>query len=114
MNTVDKGSKAAHPSGFLLLLVGVSGGLLFWFGMLYPLFPKTLAGWFFGIGAGVFVGLWTVVSAFAIDWLRRQQRFWLLCRAAATLIALSLGVGIFWIALNGQDFVTANFSYFGR
>ena len=97
-----------------LLAVGVIAGPIFWLGFLYPLLPKTPTGWLACIVSGVLVGLWAVLSAFLIGWLQRQQRFRILCQSVAVAVALSLGGGIFWLALNGQSFVAANFSYFAH
>lgn len=99
---------------FTALLAGAVVGPLLWFGWLYPLVPKTFAGWLAGTGAGVFVGLWATVSALLIGWLQRQTRYRFLCRAIGAIVAVSLGAGIFWLALKGQAFIVANFSYFGR
>ena len=96
------------------LLIGVIIGPLFWFGWLYPLVPKTSAGWLAGTAAGMFVGLWAMASIFLIKWLQQQPRFRVLCKAIGALVAVSLGVGFFWFALKGQAFIVANFTYFGR
>jgi len=89
-------------------------GFAFWFGLLYPLIPVTTTGWLMEMVAGLAVGLWGTASIFAIRWVQRQTRFRLLFRALAVVIALSLGVGIFWIAVNAQGWAASNFSYFGR
>jgi hypothetical protein len=99
---------------YFMLLVGVIVGPIFLLAMAYPLIPTTTMGWLVGAVAGIILGLWAVMSAFAIHWLSRQKRWPLAYKAVALLLALSLGVGIFWIALNMQGFITSNASYFGR
>ncbi len=98
----------------MVLLAAVVGGQLFWFGMLYPLWPKTTLAWVAGTTSGAVVGFWAVGSAILITWLQRQERHQLLCKSIGAVVAVSLGAGIFWLALKGQSFIVANFSYFGR
>ncbi|MFJ2986826.1 hypothetical protein ACIPF8_03090 [Collimonas sp. NPDC087041] len=97
-----------------VLVFGIIAGPIFLLGLLYPLLPKTPMGWLVCTVCGVFVGLWAVLSAFFIAWLQRQQRFRFLCQSTAVAIALSLGCGIFWLVLDAQSFLAANFSYFSR
>ena len=82
--------------------------------MLYPLVPKDAAGWAVAVGIGVVATVWAVGSGLAIGWLGRQTRQRLLCNAVAVALALSLGAGIFMLALYRQDVLAAHFSYFGR
>ena len=114
MNVARHEPQLPQSCWVVVLLVGAAFGELLWFGMLYPLVPKTGVGWLLGAAAGVCVGLWAAACALLIGWLQRQSRFPILCKAIGALIAVSLGVAIFWLALNGQPLIVANFSYFGR
>ena len=90
------------------------GGFAFWFGILYPLIPTTPMGWLIEVAAGIMVALWATVSILAIGWLQRQTRHATIFRLIGVGIAISLGVGIFLIAVNVQALMAENFSYFGR
>ncbi len=97
-----------------ILLTALIGGPILWFGWLYPLWPTTPTGWVAGIGSGIAVSLYFAGGALVIGWLERQKRYKLLCRALGALTAVSLGIGIFWLALKGQAFIAANFAYAGH
>jgi cation transport ATPase len=90
------------------------GGFAFWFGILYPLIPTSPMGWLIEIVAGTVVALWAAISILAISWLQRQTRHPNISRLIAVGIAISLGVGIFLIAVNAQALMAENVSYFGR
>lgn len=107
-------SKLARLSFPIVVLVAVIVGPLFWFAMLYPLLPKTTLGWIAGTMSGAMVGFWAVGSAVLITWLQRQKRYVLLCKSIGAVVAVLLGIGIFWLALKGQSLIVENFSYFGR
>jgi hypothetical protein len=78
------------------------------------LIPTALVGWLIEVVAGIVVVLWAAISILAIGWLQRQTRHPTIFRLIAVGIAISLGVGIFWIAVNAQALMAENFSYFGR
>jgi hypothetical protein len=99
---------------YLMVLLCAITGPIFLLAIAYPLIPTTAAGWAIAFIAGFLIGLWAIASAYAIHWLNSQKRWALVCKAAALLFALSLGIGIFWIALNTQGFITSNTSYFAR
>ena len=110
----DRPPAARHKSiwhAIALWALITVGLLVVWLGMIYPLLPNSLPGWLACIGAGMAVGLWGTVSALLIKWLERQQRYRLLCRALAVVVALSLGCGILWIAANSSEFMHKNFRY---
>jgi cation transport ATPase len=90
------------------------GGFSFWFGILYPLIPTTLVGWLIEVAAGIVVALWAAISILAIGWPQRETHHLAIFRLIAVGIAISLGVGIFLIAINAQALMAENFSYFGR
>ena len=114
MHITKHNSQSPQLHSLSVLLVGAIGGPVFWFLCMFPLVPKTIAGWLIGTGAGVIVGLWGMGSGLLIYWLQRQTRYQFLCRSVGAIVAISLGAGIFWFALKGQAFIVANFSYFGR
>jgi hypothetical protein len=122
LDSSDSQGDGPHPStksrfaseAVLWVAAVVFGGPFVWFALIYPLWPKSITGWVAGIAAGVVVGVWAVGCVVLINILQRQQRYQLICKSIATILALSLGSGIFFIALEGQSFVRANFSYFGR
>ena len=97
-----------------LAALAAGGGLLLWFGLLYPLVPRTTLGWALAIGAGAFIGLWVLAAALAIGWLRKQSRHKLACNLLAAIVALSVGTGVFLVVANAQAIISANFSYFAR
>ena len=110
----EQDSKPGVLPWSVVILIGIVGGPLCWFAMIHPLWPKTTVGWVVGTIAGVVVGLWAVGNTVLIGWLHRRERYQLLCKAIGAIVALSLGVGIFWFAMKGQSFIVENFSYFGR
>ena len=83
-----------------------------WFSMLFPLVPKGVAGWTFAAGLGVVATAWAGGSITAILWLNKQTERRLLCNSVGFVVAVSLGVGIFALALYRQDLVFAYFSYY--
>ena len=88
--------------------------LLFWFGWLYPLLPKTPTGWLIETFAGVFVFFYGWSCIEIILWLQVQTRLVVIAKAVGLLVALSLGVGVFAAAYYGQQYVSGNFEYFGH
>ena len=99
------------PNAAVLWALALVAGQIFWIGLLYPLMPTTSSGWLVCTAMGGLASAWAVAGALAIRWLQRQQRHRLICKAAAVLIAVSLGLTIFLAALFGQSFLTRNFGY---
>jgi len=97
-----------------VLLAGIVAGELFWFSALYPLWPKTAQGWLVGALAGASLGIWAAGNALLMDWLQNRVRFRALFKVLAALVAVSLGVLLFWLAQGGQSFIIANSPYFGH
>jgi len=93
------------------LIVGTILGELFWFAFaLFPLFPNTTIGWFAALGIGAIFG----PSVFLLGWLQRQSQLQPMYKAIGIVVAVSIGAGILWLALNQQAFIQANFSPWGR
>ena len=114
MHITKYDSKLPELHWLTVLIIGAVLGPLFWFGLLYPLVPKTISGWLAETGAGIFIGLWVAANALLCGWLERQTHYRFICRAIDAIVAVSLGVGICWFALKGQALILANFSYFGH
>jgi hypothetical protein len=49
-----------------------------------------------------------------MDWLQNRARFLAFFKVLAALVAVSLGVLLFWLAQGGQSFIIANSPYFGH
>jgi hypothetical protein len=97
-----------------LLVVGVVAGLFLWLGWLYPLLPTTVLGWVAAIGSGLLAIVWSGVRVAVLLWLQKQQHHVLLFKSIGVAVALSLGVGVFAGAYAAREFLSSNFSYFGR
>jgi hypothetical protein len=88
--------------------------LISWFGWLYPLVPKTPVGWVVAVLSGVVVFFYGWACIEAIIWLQARRRLKILFNSIGALVALSLGCGVFAAAYWAREFVSGNFSYFGR
>ena len=114
MTDTTRQPQVGYSYAVFIVLAGLVAGELFWFALLYPLLPKTALGWVVGAIVGAGLGIWAGANALLIDWLQHRTRFQPLFKALAAVVAVSLGVAIFWLAQGGQAFIVANFSYFGR
>jgi hypothetical protein len=107
-------SPATGPHPIALASLAIAVGFVLWFGLLHPLWPRSLAGWFVAVGAGVATMAWGAVCALAIGWLQRGRRNRWLRNAAAFVVAISLGGGVFAAAVVFRGFIEANFGYVGK
>ena len=62
MSEVNRRPFASAMKSMQLAALAAGGGLLLWFGLLYPLVPRTTLGWALAIGAGAFIGLWVLAA----------------------------------------------------
>jgi hypothetical protein len=90
------------------IAMGTAAGPLFWAIYLYELIPLTSEGLLICLMCGALTGFWATTSVLLIQWLGQQQRYWLVCRALAVVVALSVGSGIFWLGLTSQSFITTH------
>jgi len=97
------------PTWAKVLLIFLSGELFF-FWAAFPLFPKTVLGWVVAIISGLIISVWATGSIIFIRWLERNC-YRLFFRAIGAIVAISLGVAIFWLALMQKAFLYTNFFY---
>lgn len=82
-----------------------------WFMLLHPLVPSNLIGFAVELVAGAAVGGIIYLAARAIWWLSGQTKYPALCRIAAVVIALSVGIGVFLVAYEFRNTLSSNFHY---
>jgi hypothetical protein len=96
-------------------VLGVAlGGLLLWFGLLYPLLPRTVTGWVVATVAGLAAASWAAVCVYILRRIEGRPGGGLIWKAVGVLVALSLGLGLFGLAVVAREFIAKNFSYLGQ
>ena len=110
-------TKGADPSHHQVPLTGwrmVGLGLLVlvaWFGLLWPLRPRTTLGLVAELGAGVAVAAYGYLAIVLIGWLYRQNLPRLVHAPLRLLLALSVGVAVFASTYYSRGFIGSNFGY---
>jgi hypothetical protein len=79
--------------------------------LLHPLVPSNWIGFVIELVAGAAVGGAIYLAARLIWWLSGQTKHLVLCRIAAVLIALSVGIGVFLAAYELRGTLSHNFHY---